>query len=90
MPLTVVTWACVGLAAAFPAYWLASGVGSYLLILLGWLAAAVGVACGLTAAEEAIDPRERVTARVGAFLAILAAAGSLPLVVFVALSLGGG
>ena len=86
----LVTWACVALAVAFPAYWLASGIGSYFLILLGWLAAGVAAAWGLRTADESVDPIDRVTARAGAFVAIGAAAASLALVVFVVANLGGG
>ena len=85
---TLVTWACAGLAVAFPAYWLASGMGSYFLILLGWLAAGAGAAWGFGTANDLADPLERATARAGAFVAVVAALASLALVVFVVVNLG--
>jgi hypothetical protein len=86
---TLITWVCATLAIALPAYWLVTGIGSYLLILVGWSSAVTGAIWGFRVADESADPFDRSLSRVGAIIALVSGAASLALVVFVVASLGG-
>jgi hypothetical protein len=86
---TLITWVCAALAIAFPAYWIAAGIDSYVLILVGWSSAAVGAVWGFRVADESTYPLDRSVSRMGAFVSLVAGAASAALVIFVVANLGG-